>query len=140
MENNDPLIAPFWAGAERQQLLTCYCPQCARDIWYPKSQCPHCAGPTDWRELGSRARLLSWTTVHRQVNGSFAVPYTPAIVVPDDAPEVQLVTQLFLSEGIAPRCDMSLELFFTTLTPLDGKPFAAPVFREANEIKAQQVS
>lgn len=134
MISNDPLIAPFWAGAKREQLMTCCCEHCRLDIWYPKSHCPQCGETTRWRELGSRARLLSWTTVQRQVNGSFTVPYTPAIVVPDDAPGVQLVTQLFLSDGVEPRCDMPLELFFQTLTPLQGEPFVAPVYRELDGV------
>ncbi|WP_372750063.1 Zn-ribbon domain-containing OB-fold protein [Litorivivens sp.] len=130
MDWNDPLIAPFWAASEREQLVTCCCKNCALDIWYPENQCSQCGGNTTWRELGKSARLLSWTTVRRQINGAFEVPYTPAIVVPDDAPTVQLVTQLFLSEGQTPYCDMPLELIFRTLKPLQGEPFIAPVYRE----------
>lgn len=127
---DDPLIRPFWEAAERRELVTCYCERCKRDIWYPEEKCPDCAAKTDWRKLGDRAKLLSWTTVQRQINGAFEVPYTPAIVVPDDAPEVQLVTQLFLSDGVLPVCDMPLQLEFRELTPLQGDAFIAPVYRE----------
>ncbi len=129
----DQLIRPFWEAAEREELITCCCTRCNRDIWYPEEKCPDCGGETDWRKLGNRARLLSWTTVQRQINGAFDVPYTPAIVVPDDAPEVQLVTQLFLLDGVLPVCDMPLQLEFRELTPLQGEAFIAPVYRELKQ-------
>ena len=122
------LARPFWAAADQGQLQVSYCTQCQLDIWYPRELCPHCEGEIHWRRLGGDATLLSWTTVRRQINGSFDVPYTPAIVIPDDAPTVQLVTQLFLDDGQEPHCDMPLEVAFKTLTPLQGKPFVAPVF------------
>ena len=130
---DNELIRPFWDAAKRQELVTCCCKHCNRDIWYPEAECPECGGATDWRPLASRARLLSWTTVQRQINGAFEVPYTPAIVVPEDAPEVQLVTQLFLSEGVEPICDMPLQVEFRELTPLQGDAFIAPVYSEIKE-------
>ncbi|MFT5033259.1 MAG: putative OB-fold protein, partial [Bacteroidia bacterium] len=90
--------------------------------------CPTCKGALSWRTLSGSATLLSWTTVRRQINGSFDVPYTPAIVIPDDAPSVQLVTQLFFDEGQEPYCDMPLMVAFEELKPLQTKAFIAPVF------------
>jgi len=126
--NNETLIRPFWEGAARGQLLTCFCTLCRTDIWYPKEHCPVCAGAISWRPLNGRASLLSWTVVRRQINGQFDVPYMPAIVIPEDAPEVHLVTCLSLPEGVSPYCDMPLNVRFSELTPLQGKPFVAPVF------------
>lgn len=130
LPKDDPLIAPFWEAAKENRLLICCCKVCDIDIWYPQAQCPRCNVASDWRELKGRARLLSWTTVRRQINGAFDVPYTPAIVVPEDAPTVQLVTQLQLSDGHVPVCDMPLQVQFAQLKPLQGEAFAAPVFTE----------
>ncbi|MBB3046930.1 putative OB-fold protein [Litorivivens lipolytica] len=126
------LIQTFWQAASRGELITCCCRNCRIDIWYPEASCPSCGEHSSWRPLGDRARLLSWTQVQRQINGAFEVPYMPAIVIPDDAPDVQLVTQLFLSEGVAPACDMPLQLHFRELKPLDGEAFMAPVYSEVN--------
>ncbi len=133
-ENSNTLTAPFWAAAERGQLQVSCCERCAKDIWYPQESCPICSGELVWRSLEGRARLLSWTVVRRQINGAFDVPYTPAIVIPDDAPDVQLVTQLFLPKGQSPECDMPLQVAFRRLEPLQGAAFIAPVFepREAS--------
>lgn len=128
-ESKDALTAPFWSAAARNELRISGCDQCKKDIWYPEEQCPDCHGSVSWRRLNGAATLLSWTTVRRQINGSFEVPYTPAIVIPDDAPGVQLVTQLFLPEGTQPYCDMPLQVAFEELKPLQGKPLVAPVFR-----------
>ena len=124
----DKLTSPFWVAAARGELQISGCETCKVDIWYPKPRCPRCEGALSWRTLNGHATLLSWTTVRRQINGSFEVPYTPAIVIPDDASEVQLVTQLFLPEGTEPYCDMPLRVAFDELKPLQGKPFVAPVF------------
>lgn len=125
---NNKLTAPFWDAAKRGQLMISCCEHCKIDIWYPQEVCPHCAAEITWRTLSGRATLLSWTTVRRQINGAFEVPYTPAIVIPDDAPTVQLVTQLVLDEGQQPVCDMPLQLRFEELKPLGSEPFIAPVF------------
>lgn len=125
---NNPLSAPFWEAARNHKLVTCCCESCQRDIWYPQAHCPQCNGAVSWRELSGRATLLSWTTVRRQINGAFDVPYSPAIVIPDDAPEVQLVTQLWLPDGVEPHCDMPLQVTFKLLEPLQGEAFVAPVF------------
>lgn len=124
----DALTAPFWGAAARQQLSVSCCENCKFDIWYPQRQCPKCQGALVWRTLSGLATLLSWTTVRRQINGAFDVPYTPAIVIPDDAPTVQLVTQLMLPDWVLPYCDMPLQVAFEQLKPLQGKPFIAPVF------------
>ena len=125
----DKLTQPFWTAAGQGQLKVSCCPSCQVDIWYPLSACPSCKGELAWRRLNGDATLLSWTTVRHQINGSFALPYTPAIVIPVDAPTVQLVTQLFLADGQAPYCDMPLRVAFEELKPLESKPFVAPVFR-----------
>lgn len=122
------LTQPFWDAAGRGELQVSCCRHCRLDIWYPQETCPSCQEAPEWRCLSGDATLLSWTTVRRQINGSFAVPYTPAIVIPDDAPTVQLVTQLFLDDGHVPRCDMPLQVDFRMMAPLQGKPFVAPVF------------
>ena len=133
--STNSLTAPFWEAAQRGELQISCCAECHLDIWYPKATCPTCGTAISWRRLSGNATLLSWTTVRRQINGAFDVPYTPAIVIPDDAPTVQLVTQLFLADSQAPRCDMPLQVDFRMMSPLQGKPFVAPVFTvRENEI------
>ena len=38
---DDPLTAPYFAGAARGELMITRCEACERYVWYPDEQCPH---------------------------------------------------------------------------------------------------
>jgi len=130
---NHALAGPFWQAAADGKLVICSCANCEVDIWYPKERCDHCNQETSWRELGGRARLLSWTVVERALNPNFAVPYIPALVEPLDAPGVQLVTWIKpdFRDGLV--CDMVVHVAFDLIRTTDGKEFMAPYFEPAGQ-------
>jgi len=130
---NHPLAGPFWQAAAQSKLVICTCATCEVDIWYPKERCDHCNEETGWRELGGRARLLSWTVVERALNPNFAVPYLPALVEPLDAPGVQLVTWIKADFRDGLVCDMVGHVVFHVIRTMDGKEYRAPYFEPASQ-------
>lgn len=130
---NHPLAGPFWQAASEGKLVICTCATCEVDIWYPKELCDHCNQEAGWRELGGRARLLSWTVVERALNPSFAVPYIPALVEPLDAPGVQLVTWIKTDFRDELVCDMVGHVAFDVIRTMDGKEYRAPYFEPASQ-------
>ncbi len=125
----DSLTSPFWLAAARNELVTCACIKCDLDIWYPKSICPKCGEKSIWRKLSGGANLLSWTTSDSHINHLFLDCYLPAIVIPEDAPTVHLVTQVILDNPSQQLTfDMPLQVDFRILKLKDNEDFIAPVF------------
>lgn len=123
---DDPLVAPFWRAAQNGRLSLPWCARRNRFVWYPEA-----GAELEWRLLSGRARLFSWTVVRKPLSPLFAVPYLPALVIPEEAPGVRLVTQLIDCEPGALRCDLPLVARFGELRPLQGEPFRAPLFTPA---------
>ena len=44
---DDPLTAPFFAGAARGELMITRCDACGEYVWYPQRACPTCGGALD---------------------------------------------------------------------------------------------
>lgn len=128
---NDPLTSPFWNAARESKLAISWCDACNQAVWYPKPVCPACKGELYWRSLGGKATLLSWTVVRKPVNPLFAPPFIPALVVPQEAPGVRIVTQLVDCAEESIRCDMALRVTFQELRPRSGDGFMAPLFKPA---------
>lgn len=122
----DPQLAPFWNWAAEGELRL---PQSAdgRFQWYPTDDA------VNWVRLSGRATLYSWTIVSVPLDPRYAaiVPYTAAIVVPAEAPDVRLVTRLVDVTGrLEPG--MSLELCIRDVGyPGPDLGFPAPLFRPA---------
>ena len=127
----DPLTSPFWLAASRKELLICTCNECENDIWYPRLFCPTCKEKSTWRKLSGEATLLSWTTSSANINSMFDNSYLPAIVVPQDAPKIHLVTQLILENDETPRCDMRLKVTYRKIHIAENPEFIAPLFMPA---------
>jgi uncharacterized protein len=90
-------FAPFWAGTGRGELLVPACTRCDRNVWPPRMACPACAGLVfDWRPIGNRGQLFSWTTIGRAMLAGFEseVPYTVVIVEAAADPRVRFVGRL----------------------------------------------
>ncbi|MEM1112473.1 MAG: OB-fold domain-containing protein [Pseudomonadota bacterium] len=135
---DDPLTGPFWQAAAEGRLVMCWSAACNRAIWYPQTHCPVSGEPTIWRTLSGKATLLSWTVVQAPINPNFKTPYIPALVVPEDAPGVRLVTQIVGAEPDSLLCDMPLAVGFTEIISADGERYQAPTFSPAERPQASQ--
>lgn len=123
-----PLVGPFWRAVAEHRLSLPWCEACDRAVWYPQARCPVCDGELAWRDISGRATLLSWSVVCKPLSPLFEVPYITALVVPDEAPHVRLVTQLVDCDAAQLRCDQPVEVRFTELKPRIAEPFLAPLF------------
>ncbi len=133
---DNPVSGQFWRAAKQKRLELSFCQQCAELVWYPQSPSPCCGADLDWQEIGSDARLVSWTEVLAPINPYFEAPYTVALVEPADQPQARIVSRIMHSANDRLRCDMPLRLDFVELTrqtqgQQDPQSFTAPVFRPA---------
>ena len=101
---DDPLTAPFFAAAARDELAIPRCDRCNRYVWYPKASCPNCDSPLVWTAVSGRATLFTWTVVRRAFLPAFAdrVPFVTALVALDEDPAVRLCTYLVDVQPDAP--------------------------------------
>lgn len=75
-----PLTEPFWAAAEKGQLLVQHCRDCGRANLYPRALCPHCWGDRlEWRQASGTGRLKSFSIVHKPGHPGWQ-PVAPYIV------------------------------------------------------------
>jgi hypothetical protein len=93
---DEPLTAPFYAGAARGELVVTRCAACDAFRWYPTARCPVCDGPLAWVPVSGRGRLYSWAVVRRAFLAAFAddVPFVTALVALDEDPAVRIVTRM----------------------------------------------
>src|SRR5258708_34538219 len=93
---DDPLTAPYFAGAARGELVITYCDACREYVWYPQLRCPHCEGPLTWVPISGAGTLFSWATVRRAFLPAFAdrVPFVTALVAVAEDPAVRLPSYL----------------------------------------------
>jgi uncharacterized protein len=92
-----PRFAGFTEGAHQGKLSLPRCVQCMKFHWYPLPRCPHCGSPAwGWQGIAKYARLFTWTVLRRPLHSSLAdrTGDIVAIVVPEEAPDVRLVTNL----------------------------------------------
>jgi uncharacterized OB-fold protein len=129
-----PPTAPFWDGAAQHELRIPFCDACGAANWYPHDRCEACGGEAfTWRVMSGRGRLFSWVVVHRPFLPQYAgdVPFVPALVELDDAPEVRVPTRLVDCDPEALAFDQPVRVVFRPLrfTGVDGEviaPFFAP--------------
>jgi uncharacterized protein len=76
-------LAPFWAGARRDQLMLPFCSGCDRPRWPLHDICGHC-GESEcvWREISGQGRVTTFAVVNRAFHPSFAdeVPYVLCVI------------------------------------------------------------
>jgi uncharacterized OB-fold protein len=93
---------PFWDAVEQHRLVVQRCRECARWIWQPRPVCPWChANDPEWKEVGGRAHIVSWTALHPPVLTVWQdkLPFVILLVELDDAPGVRMVGQLTNESG-----------------------------------------
>jgi uncharacterized OB-fold protein len=98
---DDPLVAPFFAGATRGELVVTRCTDCLQYVWYPQERCPSCSGALSWVPVSGRGTLFSWAVVRRPFLPAFdeKVPFVSALVAIDEDPAVRIVTNIVGHRG-----------------------------------------
>ena len=112
---DDPELAPFFEGCRAGELRIPRCAACGTWNWYPPLFCKSCgtAAPA-WTRVSGRAKLFTWTIVHRAFLDDFAarVPYLTALVELEEDPSLRLATLLVDVEREDLHLDLLLEVVF----------------------------
>lgn len=129
---DDPLTAPFFAGAARGELLIPRCETCGEYVWYPQDACPHDQGALAWTAVSGRGTLFTWAVVQRAFLPAFEdrVPFVTALVALDEDPAVRLCTYIV---GTAPDRLVADAPVVATFRPLEfttvaGRSVVVPMF------------
>ncbi len=90
---DDPLVAPYFAGAARGELVVPKCDGCGRYVWYPEEACPSCGGVLVWTPVSGRGTLFTWVVVRRAFLPAFEdkVPFVSALIALEENPAVRIV-------------------------------------------------
>lgn len=109
---------PFFEAASRHELAIPRCRACGAWSWYPRATCPQCGGSAwRWPRLSGRAELYSFAVVERAFAAPFTtkVPFVAALVVPEEAPEVRIATNVVNGPIEAVEIGMKLQAVFLPL-------------------------
>jgi hypothetical protein len=132
---DEPLTAPYFAGAARGELVISRCDACARFVWYPDEACAGCGGPLTWTRVSGRGALFSWVVVERAFLPAFAeqVPFVSALVALDEDPAVRIVSYLVDAAPEALHAEMPLVATFRPLSfpTVPDRAVVVPMFRPA---------
>jgi uncharacterized OB-fold protein len=115
---DDPVTAPFFAGAARGELTVTRCAGCGRYVWYPQDACPSCGDRLEWVTVSGRGTLFSWAVVRRPFLPAFdeLVPFVSALVALDEDPAVRIVTYVVDTDPDELVADMPVEVVFSPLS------------------------
>ncbi len=108
-----PDTQEFWDGCRRHELRLQRCAGCRRVRFPPRPACPACGSLRfDWFTASGRARVFSWTVVHRPTLPAFEplVPYAAGIVELDEG--VFMVGQIRGSDPTAIRVGLRVQVEF----------------------------
>jgi uncharacterized OB-fold protein len=129
---DEPLTAPYFAGAAQEELLIPRCETCGEYVWYPQDACPNDGGPLVWSPVSGKGTLFTWAVVQRAFLPAFEsrVPFVTALVALDEDPSVRLCTYIV---GTAPEdlvADAPVEVEFRPLefSTVPGKSVIVPMF------------
>jgi len=129
---DDPLTAPFFAGAARGELLVPKCTACGAYVWYPAATCPHDAGELEWTPVSGRGTLFSWAVVRRAFLPAFddKVPFVTALVALDEDPAVRLCTYIVDADAESLTPDTPVHVQFRPLefSTVPGRAVVVPMF------------
>lgn len=105
------LTAPFWEGCAVGELRFQRCTTCHSPTFPPTEHCRNCtSGEQVWQCSTGRARLYSWTVVHRPVTPVFVAPYAAAIVTLAEG--YQMMTNIIGVSVDTLRVDLDLDVVF----------------------------
>jgi uncharacterized OB-fold protein len=135
---DDPLTAPFFAGAARGELVITRCATCGDYVWYPQDACPRDGGALTWTAVSGRGTLFSWAVVRRAFLPAFEdrVPFVTALVALVEDPAVRLPTYLVDAEPETLRADEPVQVTFRALafTTVPDKSVIVPMFERASQV------
>lgn len=107
-------LEDFWdANAESGNLQIPQCSACSAWNWYPLPVCRACGGESfELKAVGRTGTLHSWTRVHRNFSGLEMphLPYIVALVSPDDAAGVKIVSLWREDDTAQPAIGMAVSL------------------------------
>jgi uncharacterized OB-fold protein len=133
---DDPLTAPYFAGAARGELVITRCDACERYVWYADEVCPACGGVLTWTPVSGDATLFSWAVVRRPFLPAFAeqVPFVTALVALDEDPAVRIPTYILDADPETLRADEPVRVTFRPLSfpTVPGKSVIVPMFERAH--------
>ena len=95
-----PETAGFWDAVKRRELVLKWCPHCAKPFHPKRIVCTDCgADDLEWKQASGRARVYSFSEVHRAPGPPFtdAAPYTIGLVCLEEC--VTLLSRLFAEPG-----------------------------------------
>jgi uncharacterized OB-fold protein len=125
-------VAPYYAGAERGELVIPRCASCGRFNWYPPEVCAYCgAADLPWTAVSGAGELFSWAVVGRAFARQFSekVPYVAALVSLAEAPEVRIVSNVVDCDPHQLKIGMPLQAVFRTVGFADVEgSMTAPFF------------
>jgi uncharacterized OB-fold protein len=132
---DDPLVAPFFAGAARGELMITRCDMCGEYVWYPQPACPRDGGALTWAAVSGRASLFTWAVVRRAFLPAFEdrVPFVTALVALAEDPAVRLCTYIVDAAPEELVADAPLAVSFRPLefSTVPGKSVVVPMFVRA---------
>ena len=115
----DPLTAPYFAGAARGELTIPRCGSCGRFVWYPAPECPGCASEAvAWVAVSGDANLFSWAVLRRAFLPAFdtMVPFVTALVALVEDPAVRLCTYIVDADPESLVADTEVHVTFRPLS------------------------
>ena len=124
MLRQDSDSRPYWEGLARGELRIQHCDTCGRNVFYPRSLCPHCHADTlSWIVASGKGTIYSYTVVH-QAFGSFAeeTPFVVAIVELEEG--VRMMSNII----DAPRERVAIGLPVQVIFEAAGEDLTLPYF------------
>ena len=129
---DDPVTAPFFAGAARGELVIPRCDTCGAYVWYPQETCPADGGSLAWTPVSGRGSLFTWAVVRRAFLPAFEdrVPFVTALVALAEDPAVRLCTYIVgtAPEDLVADAPVAVEFRPLTFTTVPGKSVVVPMF------------
>jgi len=117
---------PFYKAAREHKLLIQRCTDCQKNIFYPKSLCPHCLSSNlEWFESSGKGKAYSFTVVEGGAPEAFqdAVPYVLGVIDLEEG--VRMLSWIVDCDPKEVKCDMDVEVTFRDL----NEDIALPMFR-----------
>lgn len=132
MLDPSPLTAPFWAAAERHELVVQQCASCGALRHYPQPMCPDCQS-TDhgWQQLSGRGTVYTFTVSHQAFHPAWRelVPVAIATIELDEG--VRMLSDLPAEDVDRVHIGMPVEVFFDEVVTESGRAVTLPRFRSA---------
>lgn len=86
-----PELAPFFAGAQRGELMLQRCAGCGTHRFPPRELCSNCLSrQSEWVRVSGRGQVFTFNVMHQVYHPGFAdeVPYAVVLVKLDEGPKI----------------------------------------------------